>query len=108
MSGQAIDPDWASLNGTERDILVSIALAGPANAAELHSRHREGEPEKSATTRRMIYQLEEKGLIRREPGVRSEKINHLTLAGVAVIRKGVLEPASRINDRGDTLADVQR
>ena len=98
MPETVIDGDWRDLNATERDILVVLARCGPANARELHCRIR-GQRSDAAGTRANVQRLTENGYLRREQGHGVEKINHLTLEGVALLRRGVLEPAARIGER---------
>ena len=104
MPETVIDGDWRDLNATERDILVVLARCGPANARELHNRIR-GVRTDAASTRHNLYKLDQCGYIKREQGDGMAKINRLTPEGVAVLRRGVLEPAARIGER-DSIREV--
>ena len=105
MEARVIDPVWHDLNNIQRDILVALARAGPASGADVHRRLRGDEPRTEGVTIRNLQDLEARGLLTREADEDDDRvlINALTIDGVALLRRGVLEPASEINARDEPL-----
>jgi hypothetical protein len=98
MREQVIPDRWRALNKTKRDVLVALALHGPGNGNELHLRLNGGNLDRAPATRKALQALADCGLITRTK-TDAGKVNALTVDGVALVRRGILEPAAAIDDR---------
>jgi hypothetical protein len=97
-----ISPEWRAVNprANKRDVLVALALIGPATGTEIHERVRE-DPDASTlpVTHATLRELADAGyVVQREGEDARTKNNRLSSAGWDLIEAGVMEPARRIND----------
>lgn len=98
--GTVIAADWRELNATQRDILTAIALNGPTIGIDLAEQI--GGPTTRQTAYRALRELEEMGYVERVSANERksrELENRLTMDGLTVVRRGLLAPAARINER---------
>ena len=94
----AIPPDWRDLNRTQRDVLVLLARIGPAANRDL--RERIGTVDK-ATVSRALAALDAKGYVHHETGDGVADDNTLTLDGLALVKRAVVDPSDELRDAED-------
>lgn len=94
-----IDPEWRDLKAIRRDILVVLALEGPANGVELDTKIGTGN-ETANTTQRNVQILADKGYLTHEqnPDNKREWVNSLTPKGERVVRRGLVDMADQVRE----------
>jgi len=86
---------WRGLPAGQRDVLVALAVGGPASGAEIHRRIRGDEPQTEPTTQRNLASLAEFGYVAREEGG-GAFTNSLTDRGFALVERNVCDVADRV------------
>ena len=94
-----IDPEWRNLKMTQRDVLVCLAVDGPASGVELDKKIGTGN-ETANTTQRNVQMLVDKGFIEHEqnPDDGRQWINRLTEKGERAVQAGVVDMADQIRE----------
>lgn len=96
MDQQIISQQWRELNNEKRDILVALAVDGPASGADIHRRLRGNEPQTEGTTHRNLQTLLDWSLVSRESVDGRENRYQLTDDGHNLVQQGVVIPADTI------------
>jgi len=80
-----IDPEWRALTSIQRDILIALAVEGPAKSTEIPGRLGEETESMRTQTLKNLPKLRDKGLVQAEQVDGRTKRNSLTKDGLELV-----------------------